>query len=315
MSHNVETMAWAHEVPWHGLGQQVSHLVTVDEMIEAAGLNWEVERVPTYTLNADGGYDPIPNRVAIRRATDKMVYDIVSPRWKPVQNREILEFFREWTEAGDATLETAGSLRDGRNVWALANLGKNIVLPGGDTLRTFVLLLGSHEAGKATIARDTTVRVVCANTLAMAMGESANKQLSWSHAKEFDREAAKEHFAISRERTVAFEKAAITLQKLKLDTFKIVETLAPIFLPKATVEEEDIHNDENWSRTFTDIMWAKDKAPGAVGNTGWGAINAVTYALDHMAKNASIDNRFYSSQVGPASGKKQKALEALLELV
>jgi phage/plasmid-like protein (TIGR03299 family) len=223
MSHEIESIAYAHETPWHGIGVNVSDKVTVDEMIEAAGLNWEVERVPTFTMSIDGQYDPIPNRVAVRRATDKYVYDIVSPRWKPVQNREILEFFREWAEAGDATLETAGSLRNGRNVWALANLGNNIILPGGDKLRTFVLLMGSHEAGKSTIARDTTVRVVCANTLAMALGEEANKQLSWSHAKEFDREVAKAHFAVSRERTVAFEKAARTLQKLKLDMTKIVK--------------------------------------------------------------------------------------------
>src|SRR5690242_4018322 len=111
MSHEVETMAWANQVPWHGLGVEVPADVTVDEMLVKAGLNWEVERIPIMT--ADDGAT-IPDQYAIRRATDKRVYDVVSDRWRPVQNREILEFFREWTAAGDATIETAGSLRGGK---------------------------------------------------------------------------------------------------------------------------------------------------------------------------------------------------------
>lgn len=312
MSHEVETMAFAHQVPWHGLGKKIDVRTGVDAMLFAAGLDWEVERIAIRTLDGD---EAIPEHVAIRRATDKKVYDIVSPRWKPVQNREILNFFREWTEAGDATLETAGSLREGRQVWALANLKSGFVLPGGDAVKGYVLLVGSHESGKATIAKPTAIRVVCANTLAMALrGGKANGEVRITHLNEFNIEEAKAQMGLSRETISDFEKAARTLQKLKLDTEKMVEVLAPIFLSKNVNENEDIFDEDNWGPTFKNIIWATEKAPGAVGKTGWGVLNGVTYALDHMAKTKTPDGRFYAAQLGHQASNKNKTMAALLEL-
>jgi len=309
MSHAVETMAFAHEVPWHGLGNNIDPAASIDTWLEVSGLNWEVERIPVYTGD---NKDPIPNHLAVRRATDKLVYDIVSPRWKPVQNREILEFFREWTEAGDATLETAGSLHNGKEVWALANLKTGFTLPGGDAVKAYVLLRGSHESGKATIARDTSIRVVCANTMAMAFDEAATKELRWSHAKEFDREAAKKAFGLSRDNAKNFEKATRTLAKMKLDMDKTLETLAPIFMPN--VEADDIYDEANWGPTMDNIMWAINKAPGAVGLTGWGVLNGVTYALDHKAPTKTPDGKFYAAQFGHQAKNKEKTFKALMAL-
>ena len=308
---HVETMAFAHSVPWHGLGKQVDPTVTVDEMLEAAGLNWEVERVPIYT--GDNKDEPIVDHMAIRRATDKYVYDIVSPRWKPVQNREILHFFKEWTEAGDATLETAGSLRNGRQVWALANLKTGFVLPGGDAVKGYVLLVGSHESGKATIAKPTGVRVVCANTMAMALrGGATNGEVRITHLNEFNIEEAKNQMGLSRDTISDYEKAARTLQKLKLDMEKITDTLVPIFQPN--IDEDDIA-EQNFGKTLQNIFWAMEKAPGALkDHSGWNTFNGVTYALDHMAKTKTPDGRFYAAQLGHHATNKQKVMQTLLEL-
>lgn len=317
MSSQVETMAWAHTVPWHNLGVEVDPKIGVDDMLVKAGLDWEVERIAIRTADGD---EAIPEHVAIRRATDKKVYDIVSPRWKPVQNREILNFFKEWTEAGDATLETAGSLRMGRQVWALANLKNGFTLPGGDAVKGYVLLVGSHESGKATIAKPTAIRVVCANTLAMALQGSESKskwapgEIHVTHLNEFDPELAKEQMGLSRESIKNFEKAARTLQKLKLDTDKMVELLSPIFLSKNVNENEDIFDEENWGPTFKNIVWATEKAPGAVGKTGWGILQGTTYALDHMAKTKTPDGRFYAAQLGHQAANKTKVMSSLLEL-
>lgn len=309
MSHEVETMAYAHQVPWHGLGKQVDPTVTVDEMLEAAGLNWEVERVPIYT--GDNKDEPIADHVCIRRATDKHVYDIVSPRWKPVQNRDILNFFREWTKAGDATLETAGSLRNGKQVWALANLKTGFVLPGGDAVKGNILLVGSHESGKATIAKPTAIRVVCANTMAMALaGGRAAGEVRINHLNEFDPEDAKLQMGLSRQTISDFEKAARTLQKIKLDLEKVTDTLVPIFQPNI---DDDNLDERKFGKTLENIFWAIEKAPGATGMNGWGVLNGVTYALDHMAR-ATPDGRFYAAQLGHHAANKNKAMQALLEL-
>lgn len=314
MSHEIESLAFAHSVPWHGLGVRVDDKITVEDMLEASGLNWEVERVPIYT--GDNKEEAIPDHVCIRRATDKKVYDIVSPRWKPVQNREILHFFKDWTEAGDATLETAGSLRNGRQVWALANLKTGFVLPGGDAVKGYVLLVGSHESGKATIAKPTSVRVVCANTMALALRSSAGKyapgEIHINHLNEFNAEEAKAMMGLSRESITAFEKAAKTLQKMKLDMEKITDVLGPIFMSK---ESDDFSDESAWGPTMRNVMWAMDKAPGAVaGRTGWSVLNGVTYALDHMAKTTTPDGRFYAAQLGHQAKNKQRTMEALLEL-
>jgi phage/plasmid-like protein (TIGR03299 family) len=273
--------------------------------------DWEVERVPVFT--GDDHKEPVPNHLAVRRATDKLVYDIVSPRWKPVQNREILSFFRNWTEAGDATIETAGSLRQGRQVWALANLKTGWKLNGSDEVRGYVLLVGSHESGKATILRTTSVRVVCANTLAASMWEKAKSEVRWTHATDFDPDAARERLAISRDAITAMERAARTLQKLKLDLDKKIEILQPIFQPQKEASEL-IADQMHLSPTIRNILQADQKAPGAVPGSGWGLINGVTYALDHMTETKTPDGRFYAAQIGHQAKRKQQVLESLLEL-
>lgn len=308
MSHEVETMAFAHQVPWHGLGVNVPSDISTDEMLVKAGLNWEVERVPVYTADQP---DAIPGQWAVRRATDRRVFDVVSDRWNPVQNKEILSFFREWVSAGDATLETAGSLRGGRQVWALANLKSGFVLPGGDAVKGYVLMVGSHESGKATLIRTTGIRVVCANTMALALSSKAKSEVRWSHASAFDPEVAKERLAISREDISAYAKAARTLQKLKIDAEKCIDILQPVFQPQ--VERSDLI-EETWSPTIKQIMWANQKAPGALPGSAWGLMGGVTYALDHMAKTQTPDGRFFASQLGHNAKRKQEVMTSLLEL-
>jgi len=309
--HHVETMAYAGQVPWHGLGTNVPADISVDDMLVQAGLDWEVERVPIYT--GDNRDEPVPEHLAIRRATDKLVYDIVSPRWKPVQNREILSFFRNWTEAGDATIETAGSLRQGRQVWALANLGTGWKLNGNDEVKGYVLLVGSHESGKATVLRTTSVRVVCANTLAASLWEKAKSEVRWTHASDFDPDAARERLAISRDAISAMERAARTLQKLKLDLDKKIEILQPVFQPQ--MDAADLIADQtHLSPLMKSILWSDSKAPGAVPGSGWGILNGVTHTLDHMTNTRTPDGRFYAAQLGHHASNKQKVLKSLLEL-
>lgn len=309
MAHEVESMAWAHQVPWHGLGVNVDPRISTDDMLVQAGLNWEVETVPVYTSDDP---EPIQGQFAVRRATDRKVYDVVYKRWRPVQNKEILSFFREWVDAGDATLETAGSLRGGRQVWALANLKTGFKLPGGDAVKGYVLMVGSHESGKATLIRTTAIRVVCANTMAMALRSGTQAEVRWSHVSAFDPNVAKERLGVSREEISAFEKAARTLQKLKIDQKIAIDVLAPVFQPQ--VDRADLDIEENWVPTIQQIMWAEKKAVGAMPGSAWGLMNGVTYALDHMAKTQTPDGRFYASQLGHNAARKQEVFKSLLEL-
>ena len=115
MSHEVESMAWAHEVPWHGLGNRVEGNVTCDEMLVAAGLDWTVEQIPCF-IEIDGQKVPV-ERKALVRSSDKKILTVTGNNWRPFQNKDAMNFFRDWAAVGGCTLETAGSLHGGKVVW------------------------------------------------------------------------------------------------------------------------------------------------------------------------------------------------------
>lgn len=309
MSHEIETMAYAHEVPWHGLGVNVDPTITPAQMLVAAGLDWQVERVPVCCAD-----DPteIPDRFAIRRATDRKVYSIVSDRWKPVQNIEILSFFQEWATAGHAELETAGSLRGGAQVWALARLKRDFMLPGGDAVRGFVLMLGSHEAGRSTVMQTTAIRVVCANTLRMALSGRKQLEVRWTHSSDFKPEMALRQMEVSREEIGEFEKNAQLLMKLNISREDAIRILAPVYQPQAEVRDL-ITGSQALAPSMAAVLWAEERAAGATPGTGWGLLNGVTYYSDHMIMGET-DNRFLSAQTGLAAKRKSDVFSKLLEM-
>jgi len=114
MAHMVETMAYAGQLPWHGLGFKVSNELTPIEMMEASKTNWEVRKIPA-TVEI-GGKQVQTGHCGLVRSSDDKILDVISDDWNPTQNLQAFEFFREYTEAGQMEMETAGSLDGGRVV-------------------------------------------------------------------------------------------------------------------------------------------------------------------------------------------------------
>lgn len=310
MSHNVETMAYTNEVPWHGLGDKVAGNLTPKEMLKAAKLNWRVDRVPLFT--ADG--DEVPGFAGLQRSSDKSVLDIVGSRYQPTQNEDVFEFFREFTEAGKAKMETAGSLRGGRYVWSLANLNASFTLKGGDRVNGYLLIASPHQQGKSLVIKFTTIRVVCNNTLTLALGAAGN---TWrmNHRRTFDtitQAEAKDALGIAREQLGEFETNARTLSKIKMTRADAIKALAQVFQPdfevKDLLKDSDLLNLK--MRVLLDV---NEKAPGADPNTAWGVLNAVTYYADHVASRTP-DKRLTNAWLGKTANQKETVLEALLEL-
>lgn len=317
MAHEVETMAFANELPWHGLGNRVDSAIDVDGMLVAAGLDWTVEQYPCFT-ELDGVKKPV-DRVALVRSTDKKILTVTSPQWKPLQNRDAMEFFREYCEAGKATLETAGSLRGGKIIWGLASVNRAFTLNGRDEVKGYILLTSPHEVGKAITVRATSVRVVCANTMAMAIGKD-KANYTQSHIREFDAAAAKQMVAFTVDQVELMEMEAQALQSLKMSQFDTVRLLAKFFQP---VEQEGVEGTEervkalldpsNQNKVLKEVLWAVDKAPGATPGNGWGVLNAVTYWADHMAGREK-DARLFRSWFGHTGQRKVKVKEELLQM-
>lgn len=325
MSHAVETMAWAHKVPWHGLGTQVDPKSTPLEMCQAAGLDWEVELRPTYTQimtrDADGIYSPelvkIKDQMALVRKSDGRVFSTTGKRWKPLQNRDALRFFEKFTEAGHATMETAGSLHGGKIVWGLARLGADFKLPGNDVVKGYLLLVSPHEAGKAIVARVTPIRVVCANTMAMAFSQDAKFESRFSHVREFDPALAAETLGAAREQIREFERNAHILKKLNLSSDDVIRILAPTFQPvkaeKDVPAEELVKDRSKLNKPMQSLMAALVSAPGADPDNGWGALNAVTYHLDH-SYGKSQSQRLFHSWLAVGASQKTEVLDRLLSM-
>ena len=137
MSHEVESMAWAHEVPWHGLGNRVEGNVTCDEMLVAAGLDWTVEQIPCF-IEIDGQKVAV-ERKALVRSSDKKILTVTGNNWRPFQNKDAMNFFRDWAAVGGCTLETAGSLHGGKVGPAFACDPGRVHDPGGDPVKAYDL--------------------------------------------------------------------------------------------------------------------------------------------------------------------------------
>lgn len=302
MSHLVETMAYTNEVPWHGLGEYVAKAPSVKEMLKVAKINWKVERRP---LTCEG--KEVPGFAALSRSSDGKVLDVVGSRYIPTQNEQAFEFFREFVEAGKATMETAGSLKGGKLVWGLAKLGTGFKLRGNDQVNGYLLCACPHEQGKSLLFKTTAVRVVCNNTFTMALGE---KTTEWrmGHRTAFDGvkiDEAKDALGIAREQISEFEKNAKILQKLNLDREEVVKILAPVYQP------EYDGTPDGMSPRMKRLIDIYENAPGAQVGNGWGVFNAVTYYADHVASRTA-DKRLTNAWVGRTANQKEKVLELLL---
>ena len=330
MVHQVETMAFAHATPWHGLGINVDPERPIEHWLHMAGLDWEVELRPMMvasSLEEDAEYSiPAPSHFGLVRMTDSSVLTVTGERWNPVQNREAAEFFRTFVGAGGAKMETMGSLRGGRIVWGLASLEDRFTVAGkSDVVRGFLLLASPHLLGRAVIAKVTPVRVVCANTLALATASTGAIERRYGHQKKFDAAGAADAMGLVREDFAKFGKVANQLARLRLDDSQVLAILQPIFdrTPDSDAAPElgsSVASMAKWAasykpnRTVGKIVEATATAPGATPGTGWGLLNGVTYYADHQS-GRNPDARLAGAWFGGYAGLKQKVLASLTEMV
>ena len=166
MSANVETMFSVRETPWHGLGRIVMDAPASREALELAGLDWQVESRNIYS----GTGAMIPGYRANVRSTDDAVLGVVSDRYRIVQNEEAFRFTDDLLGEG-VTYETAGSLQGGKKVWMLAKLPEKYII-AGDEVTPYLVFFNSHDGSSGVKVAMTPVRVVCQNTLNLALSSA-----------------------------------------------------------------------------------------------------------------------------------------------
>ena len=308
MAHMVETMAYAGELPWHGLGKEVHNDLTPDQMLEAAGLDWEVEKIPAFA-NVNGKQVSVGHS-ALVRSSDHKILDVISDDWNPMQNRDAFEFFNDFVMAGDMEMHTAGSLRGGQLVWGLAKIKESFELFGGDKVDGYLLFTNPHLYGKSIDVRFTPIRVVCNNTLTLAVNSKVENMVKVSHRREFDASQVKETLGIAKEKLNKYKTMAAFLGTKRYTGDNVVEYFKTVF-PVLTAKEDSKKTISKNASLALDIINTQPGAEFAEGSW-WQAFNTVTYMTDHLiGRNA--DNRLTSAWYGSNKNLKTKALETAVE--
>lgn len=315
MAHNIETrkgkasMAYAGDTPWHGLGTRVADDLTPGQMLEAAGLDWEVEKIPAYA--EVGGKRVSVGRSALVRKDDNAILDVVSDDWNPVQNQQAFEFFNDFIAEGGMQMHTAGSLQDGQIVWALAKVNDSFELFGEDRVDSYLHFTNFHKYGFSTDVRFTPIRVVCNNTLTLSLNTRVEKMVKFDHRREFNGDLVKEALGVAKEKLAKYREMAAFLGSKPAKGEDVVSYFKRIF-PLTT----DRHNPEAApSRNAALAMDILQTQPGAGFAEGswWQPFNAVTYIADHIiGKNTA--SRLTSAWYGHGRKVKTDALELALEM-
>jgi hypothetical protein len=308
------SMAYAGDLPWHGLGFKVSDDLTPEQMMEAARLDWTVDTVP---LTAPyGGKELATGHSALIRSSDNKVLDVITNDWKPLQNIEAFQFFNDFVGAGDMSMHTAGSLMDGKMVWGLAKINESFELFGGDKVEGFLLFSNPHQYGKSIDVRFTPIRVVCNNTLTLALGAKASNMVKINHRREVDGDMVKETLGVASEKLAKYKEMAAFLGTKRYTNENIVEYFNRIF-PKTSDKKNSVTNNvgEAHSRAAQLAMEALYEQPGANFAEGswWQAYNSVTYLTDHVL-GRSADTRLSSAWYGFNQTKKVQALNLAVEM-
>ena len=309
LSNGRENIAYIGKKPWHGLGTELPAGQPLDTWRIAAGLDFTYELAPVQYL----GDQTFTDRRAVYRSDTLAPISVVSNQYHPVQPGEVLEFFRDLTEEHGFTMETAGSLKAGALVWALAKTGRDFAL-GGDVTRQYVLLMTSCDKTLATRATLTSVRVVCWNTLTAALNQTAANLVVTNHSTKFDAGSVKANLGLVAGTWEEFASAADRLASRPLKELDAQEAVIAIFGdPEAPADKQP--NLRAMGQVI-DLYHGRAKGaalPSARG-TAWGLLHSVTEYVDHHAPERKEGSRLASAWTGRGDQIKRRALEACLKL-
>jgi len=306
MAHEVENMMYVGEKPWHGLGVELKDPPTTEEAIRLSGLDWSVRTDPVYRMVADSDQQPTSefeevNAQVVIRESDNTVLGIVGPTYTPLQNIEAFDWFQAFLDSGLASIETAGSLRDGQRVWIMAKiLAPNSVIVDGDEIEKKLLLVNGHDGKLAARAGFSPTRVVCANTLEWALQDERSSLIKVRHTAKI-KENIDELREVMNLVNQQFEAGAEQYRLLERDIsitdlekyIKVVFKLQPkknqvIDSSTVTVGEDEM------KRTMGKIIPLFESGRGSdikgVRGTWWGAYNAISEHLT-WERGKSQDNR------------------------
>ena len=275
MAAKVETMFYTREKPWHGLGTMVMDAPTSEDALRLAGLDWRVIQKPLVT--EDG--IPVPGFKANVRDIDDQVLGVVTDRYKVVQNQEAFAFTDELLGHG-VKYETAGSLQNGRRTWLLAKLPHQYII-SGDEITPYLVFMNSHDGTGAIKAAMTPIRVVCQNTLNLALS-TAKRSWTTNHVGDIHGklEDARDTLLYAHQYMAELGKAIDELNRIRLEdrqVYQYIDALFPLDEDASEIQKR------NMMRLKEDVKMRYYDAPDlqGIGKNGYRFVNAVSDFATH----------------------------------
>lgn len=306
-------IAYSNEEPWHGLGVKMPPGQTMAEWQKSAGLDWEAKSTPVKFMAASL-YHTVPHKKVLFRSDTLKPLSVVSNRYQAVQPAQIIHFYDDLCDKYGYAIETMGALKEGRVIWALAKTGANAKIQGIDEVEAYLLLTTSYDGTSATRAKFTNVRVVCNNTLSVAMNGKGNF-VNVRHDTKFDADSVKTDLGVGE----AWARHVESLNKLAETQVDSMAQAAFILKVYHGVSLSDKRaSGKVAERTVRRLSTILTQAPGATMPTAFGTLygllNAVTYDIDHSTRAHSKDTRLASAWLGVGDALKTRAFEEAMKI-
>ncbi len=316
MAHLVESMAYVGDTPWHGLGNRLTAHQPIKTWLTEAGMDWHIAQSDVlFNIAPDGLHiRPHADAKVLYRSDTLEPLSVVSKRYKVVQPDEVLHFYQDLVSAGGFELETAGVLKGGRKIWALAKTGQETALRGGDKVKAYLLLATSCDGTLCTTAQFTSVRVVCNNTLQLAVGNS-NGAVKVPHSTQFDPESVKQALGLGLSNWDSFMRSLKELSQRPVSRTEVQDYFR-LVLDEPVDETRQAEPSKNLQQVlalFNGAGMGSDLSSSR--NTAWGLVNAMTEFVDHKRRAKNQDYRLDSAWFGPGSQLKHKAFNQALTLL
>ncbi|OTG69444.1 hypothetical protein B9T25_02385 [Acinetobacter sp. ANC 4470] len=344
MAHQLEQMAYVGQTPWHGLGNQLTHHQPIDVWAQQAGMDWRIESSDvSYMAQNQRGQNiimPFEEQRVLYRSDTHAPLSVVSQRYQEVQPKEILHFYKDLTEQAGFELETAGVLKGGKKFWALARTGQSTALKGKDVSNGYILLATACDGTLATTAQFTSIRVVCNNTLAIALRGQASSVgvVKVPHSTKFDADKVKQQLGISvraweehmyemkqlSQRKVTQTEAAAyfdaVFNNTSLSNTEQDDSIIQFYRNVATQAQNNSAKTEPNGRSMSKVMrmfngHGRGAELSSAKETAYGLLCSMTEFIDHERRAMSRDHRLDSAWFGAGAGLKQRSLEQALRML
>lgn len=346
--------------PWEKIATPIPKGASVDEILKISGLNWGLLHLPIYARlpgdviesmeereglrkieattmgneyeeKAIDEFIAMPKTFSLLRDSDfRVLSNYMGNRYKPINNREAFEVFEQFTQAGNMTIETAGSIHDGKHIWGLAAIDDGFRLTTGEKIKGYFLLINSHDYGNSLKALFTPIRFPGGHTMVQSINVRGMKgTYTMPHSREFNeqrKDEINELLHIAKSELETFKGNAEFLSAANMSEEEGVFYLCQVHdkklisrckslktpMPKTLGE---LMADDHANRPVKKIAGIARSYPGAslpsCHNTAWGWYNAIVHGTDHVIGH-SVDTRIEASWLGKRANEKNKAFELAL---